>query len=244
MATLFSLSSVSASARAGGGGSSGSGSSFSSGSSGSNTSGGVLFPSGRDPYYCGGCCCHGHRALSFIQSVIAFVLITMLAFLPAIIKKLRSRVYNLRIIKQLNEKQIKHSEVSERVKSTYFILQNAWTNGNLEPAKEFLTDQLYSSYKIKLDWMRVANKKNVLKSIKLLNYYPVFVVNSDKKITITYYIKGKMIDYTVDVESQEIVEGSSKSKSFVEYWSFVKTEESDWRLDKIYQENDIYFSIK
>ena len=87
--------------------------------------------------------------------------------------------------------------------------------------------------------MRVANKKNVLKSIKLLNYYPVFVVNSDKKITITYYIKGKMIDYTVDVESQEIVEGSSKSKSFVEYWSFVKTGESDWRLDKIYQENDI-----
>ena len=125
MATLFSLSSVSASARAGGGDSSGSGSSFSSGSSGSNTSGGVFFSSGRDPYYCGGCCCHGHRALSFIQSVIAFVLITMLAFLPSIIKKLRSQIYNFKVRKQLNEKQIKHGEVSKRVRSTYFILQNA-----------------------------------------------------------------------------------------------------------------------
>ena len=48
------------------------------------------------------------------------------------------------------------------------------------------------------------------------------------------YIKAKMIDYTIDDRTMEVISGSKNSASFVEYWKLIK-ENGCWVLDEIRQ---------
>lgn len=53
------------------------------------------------------------------------------------------------------------------------------------------------------------------------------------------YIKGKMIDYTINTKTKEIIDGANSTKSFIEYWLFIKAEKGKWLLNKIYQVNEL-----
>ena len=58
--------------------------------------------------------------------------------------------------------------------------------------------------------------KNILKKIKLLNVKPVSIHDEDdSKDLIWFYIKGKMIDYTINTETKEMIEGKIYGTSFI-----------------------------
>ena len=46
-----------------------------------------------------------------------------------------------------------------------------------------------------------------------------------------------MIDYTVDMETREIKEGSTKPSEFIEYWRFLRDKDT-FVLDEIAQKED------
>jgi len=80
-----------------------------------------------------------------------------------------------------------------------------------------------------------------MKKIKLLDYYPVSLVDEkdDCADRLWFYIKGKMVDYVVNTKTNEIVEGTTMNKWFVEYWMFSKNKKGDWVLSKILQEDEL-----
>lgn len=207
-------------ARAGGGGSSGGG----GGSSGSHTSSHTS-SSTNDP-------------LSRIFGFLTFVIISSSSIIVMRVKITKYR-YNAK--KDFRDTNWNYKELVKRVEKTYFVLQKAWTKNDIKLAKGYLTKELYENYKSKLEWMELGHKKNILKKIRLLNVYPISLSDEkgNKNDKVYMYIKGRMIDYTINTNTNEVIEGNGISRSFIEYWLFVKNRNGEWVLSKIYQYDEL-----
>lgn len=222
--------------RVGGGGSGGSGGGGSGGSSssgsgsGSHSSGGYYGFSG--PY-------------SFLSDIFGYIIMAVVSFGSVILFKFRlskSAINSRKLMKMLDSKDNawKYKNILPQIRKTYFSVQNAWTKLDMSPAKEYISEELYQSLQTKLDWMKYRKQQNVLKNIKLTESVPVSVHDDvdDNSDYIWFYIKGRMVDYTINTENQEITDGNTLPQSFVEYWKFVRRPNGRWVLDKILQEDE------
>ncbi len=140
----------------------------------------------------------------------------------------------------------KFKEVSADVADAYMAIQEAWANMDMTPAKRYMSDELFDKFQTQLNWTKYKNQKHVMENIQLLKALPVAVHDDrdNSRDYIWFYIKGKMVDYTIDTNTQLITEGSTMATSFVEYWQFVR-KDGRWVLNKILQkdeENQIPFT--
>lgn len=188
---------------------------------------------------------YGRRGYSNpIVNIIFYIIFAFALFASAIIlyfKVLRASFNSKRYLRLLDNKDItwKYKNIEKRVIETFYIVEEAWTNNDIEQARDYMDKDLYESFRIKLEWMDVNNKRNVLKKIRLVNLKPVSVYDDkdDNKDLIWFYIKGKMIDYIIDTKTKSIVSGNTKNRSFVEFWKFVKNDDK-WVLSEILQEDE------
>ena len=106
-------------------------------------------------------------------------------------------------------------------------------------ATKYLSDELLESFNIKLNWMKHRKEKNILKNITLLKTLPVSVYDDsdNSRDHIWFYIKGKMVDYTINTETMTKTDGSKSTTSFVEYWQYIRKDDR-WVLNKILQKNE------
>ena len=133
----------------------------------------------------------------------------------------------------------KFKDIYSTVNESFTAIQTAWSNMDMTPASQYMSDNLFDSFQTKLNWMTYRNEKNVLKNIKLVQAFPV-AVNADSNDTFCYvwfYIKGRMVDYIIDTKTQLVVSGKTDVSSFVEYWQFTR-EKGKWVLNKILQEDE------
>lgn len=212
-----------------GGGSSGGGGGSSGGSSGggshSHSSG-----SGRQP--------------TLFESVFGFIMLPFVLFSSSIVFYIqltkRSRKAK-RLMKQMKrgDSAWKYQYVSSNVEESFLAIQQAWTDMDMSTASQYMSDELLDSFQTKLNWMKYKNQKNVLEKIRLIEALPVAVYDDsdNSRDYIWFYIKGRMVDYTIDTDTQLIVEGRTTPSSFVEYWKFVR-KENNWVLDSILQKNE------
>lgn len=180
--------------------------------------------------------------LSTIISAIVFMLIIFASTIILYFKVLRASFNSKRYLRLLDNKDItfKYKTIEKRVIETFYIVEEAWTNNDINKAKDYMDKDLYESFKSKLEWMDINNRRNILKKIRLVNLKPVSVYDDkdDNKDLIWFYIKGKMIDYIVDTKTKSIVSGDTKNKFFVEFWKFVKNDDNKWVLSEILQEDE------
>ena len=189
---------------------------------------------------------YGSRGYSNpIVNIISYIIFAFIFFASAIIlyfKVLRASFNSKRYLRLLDDKDItfKYKTIEKRVTESFYVIQEAWTNNDISKAKDYMAKDLYENFKIKLEWMDVNNRRNVLKKIRLVNLKPVSIYDDkdDKKDLIWFYIKGKMIDYTIDTKTRNIVDGTTKNKSFIEFWKFVKNNCNEWVLSEILQKDE------
>ena len=133
----------------------------------------------------------------------------------------------------------KYGQVLSDVEESFLAIQRAWTNMDMSTASQYMSDELLDSFQTKLNWMKYKNQRNVLEKIRLIEALPVAVYDDsdNSRDYIWFYIKGRMVDYTVDTETQLIVEGSTSPSSFVEYWKYVRKNDR-WVLSNILQKNE------
>lgn len=213
--------------RVGGGGSSGGG-----GGSGGGSSGGGVHHSGTG------------RRTTLLESVVHFIMTPIILFSSSILfyfKITKRARKSKKLMKQMlkSDNAWKYADISETVNDCYFAVQNAWAEMDMSPASQYLSDELFESLQTKLKWMAYRNEKNILKNIRLLQALPVAVHdNTDNaRDFIWFYIKGKMIDYTINTDTQMKTDGNTSAASFVEYWQFTRKEDR-WVLHKILQKNE------
>ncbi len=160
------------------------------------------------------------------------------------IKLLRAKRNSKKIMDLLDDKDNswKYKNIQKQVENAYFAIQNAWANQDMSPARKYMDEILYENFQMKLEWMKVQGRKNVMKKISLKDAMPVSLYDdkNDSEDYIWYFIKGSMIDYIIDINTNEVVEGGdSKTKtSFTEYWKFVRDNENNWVLAQILQSNE------
>ena len=222
----------------GGGGGSGGGGGGRTGGSGSSRlhgRGGVGFT-----------CSHHNVILCIFDYVAGVIILFSTASIGAIIlyfKIIRSSINSRKYMRLISKNDVlwKYKNIEKQVIDTYYIVQNAWTNMDMKLAKEYMDDDLYELFRQKIEWMKIGNKRNILKKIKLINLKPVSVIDDedDSKDLIWFYIKGSMVDYTINTKTNEIIDGKNTILGipFVEYWKFVR-KDNKWVLSKILQSDE------
>ena len=174
---------------------------------------------------------------------IFFILISGFSGIIFKVKIIKSKIHSKQLMKILDNKDEawKYKNVQQQVEKAYFILQKAWTDQELDKAREYMSKSLYDRFQSKLEWMQIKKQKNILKKISLIDAVPISINDDedDSKDYIWYYIKGSMVDYTIDVDTKEIVDGKNAKTRFIEYWKFCRKDKSKWILCEILQEDEI-----
>jgi predicted lipid-binding transport protein (Tim44 family) len=154
-------------------------------------------------------------------------------------KKVKSNIS----IKKLSKKDDNwnYKYIKKDIEEAFQKVGIAWMERNQDLAKEYMSEKLYNKHKMQTGWMIVRNEKNILKNMKLLGAKPIGLIDQEgtNKDCIWVHIKAKSIDYTINDETNEVIEGDRfKSVYYEEYWKFIKNRDR-WILDEIRQIDDI-----
>lgn len=132
----------------------------------------------------------------------------------------------------VNEKLIK-----DIATSTFKLLQDAWTKGDLSIVRNLLTDRMYDYLDKQLNELRTQGLKNIVEIVYFQNIDIVNVEGEDENKVVIVQIDVMLRDYTID-RYNNIVEGSKDTPADVkEYWAFVG-KALEWKLDDIRQVQD------
>ena len=217
-------------ARAGGGHSSSGGSSggYSSGGSSSHTAGRGSRESSTSPFF---------SIISIIMSGLSLVVITSSSAILIEYKITKAKIKTRRKFKATTWK---YKEVEQRVMNAYFTIEKSWAKGDMSNAKSYMDQYLYNRFVIKLNWQEMQHKKNILKRISLIDAAPIALSDDEdnSKDFLWVYIHGRMVDYTIDTETNKKIEGSYQTTSFIEFWQFRKNDKEEWVLCKIFQKEE------
>lgn len=217
----------------GGGGSSGGGGggSSSGGSSSSYHGGSSRYNRGND------------NPIAFILNLGVFAIISSAGAIILKVRLSKKKVKSVKAIKSLSEKDANwdYRYIKKDIEEAFYKVGVAWMERNQDLAKEYISEKLYNKHRMQNEWMIVRNEKNILKNMKLLGAKPIGVIDKvgTNKDCIWVHIKAKSIDYTINDETNEVIEGSPyKSVYYEEYWKFIKSEYR-WILDEIRQIDDV-----
>lgn len=216
---------LSVQARAGGGGSGGGGGGGGSSSGGSHSSG------------------YGRRASpleSLLSNGAALLMVGAGGILFAVHLHKKHR-RSSKMLKKLDDMDYHWNEavLDARVEETYYAVQKAWSEMDTETLRRYLSDHLYHHWQAKLGFMQMNQERNILKEIELIDHKIIGIgdYHEDDRDFCWYYIKGKLVDYTIDTENGQLKEGSNKAQTFVEYWRF-RRKGDQFLLDEVLQKDE------
>lgn len=122
-----------------------------------------------------------------------------------------------------------------RAEEVFLTVQKAWMERNLDIAKVYISERLYTKYKFQTDDMTARGVKNVLQDIKL-NPIEIFSVQDFKdnnKDTFSAKISGTMLDYEIDEKTDAITKGDRYKQHFFEdIWTFTR-QGNTWVADEV-----------
>jgi predicted lipid-binding transport protein (Tim44 family) len=130
-----------------------------------------------------------------------------------------------------NVDRLKH-----RVDQVYFKVQEAWRERDQDIAKSYMSPALFDQHKIQTDQMIAQHERNVLEKINLIETDLVDVEDftDNERDQFWVYLKGSMIDYTIDDRTNERISGKREVEEFTELWKFIRSG-NNWVLDEIDQ---------
>ena len=112
---------------------------------------------------------------------------------------------------------------NDRAQTTFFALQKAWMERNLEPARVYLSDAIYHRWKMQIDQMVAAQQRNMLDNLVVGGIRVVEVLTDANFDSITVRIDAAAADYKVDDRTGKMVSGSRSQQPFTEYWTFTRS---------------------
>lgn len=215
------------SARAGGGG--GGGSSGGGGGSGSHSSSSSGSGSGGSP-------------ISAFLTVSIFALASSGGIIAYRVRIYKKNSVSKKLIRELEriDKDWNYGELKNRVEESFYKIQEAWTKRDIDIATNYVSKDLYSLHKSKIEWMKVRHEINVLKGVRLISALPIGVIDleDESEDSIWFYIKGSMADYYIDDRDGGYIKGNKRREGFEEYWKFIRSWDT-WVLDEIRQIDEV-----
>ena len=127
----------------------------------------------------------------------------------------------------LNKYGIEKESFKKMAYEKYLAIQDAWMNFEYDKLKKYLTDELYNSYTMQLDALKVKKQKNIMNNFSCLDTKITEVTEENNLLNVTVYLRVSMYDYVVDKDNT-VLRGSNNHKIDIEYMlTFVKTKHND-----------------
>ena len=97
------------------------------------------------------------------------------------VKVVRSSINSKKYLKMLGKKDTtwRYKNIEKQAIKTFYSIQKSWTNMDMSPSQEYMSKDLYEAFNIKLNFMEMQNKRNVLKMINLFDIKPVSVYDNE-----------------------------------------------------------------
>lgn len=176
----------------------------------------------------------------FIRIPFAIVIVAIIIGRVRLTKK---KTKSILAIKELSKSDYNwnYEEIKKDIEEAFYKVQIAWMERDQDLAKEYLSDELYFKHKLQTDLMKARKEKNILQNTTLLGVTPMGIQDCQgtDRDNIWVQIEAKSIDYTINDETNEVIDGDNhKCIQYQEYWKFIRREER-WVLDQIKQVKDV-----
>ena len=126
----------------------------------------------------------------------------------------------------LNKYGIDAEKFKTMVYEKYVNIQNAWSNFEYDKLRNLLTDELYNSYVMQLDALKLKNQKNIMSDFICIDCKITNVNDENGLINVAVYLRIQMFDYVVDKDNK-VVRGTDKNKIDIQYIiKFVKVKDN------------------
>jgi preprotein translocase subunit YajC len=176
-----------------------------------------------------------------ISVILGFLLAPFLLVYSMIVSVKLSRRKNQ--VKQLTEQLAKGDKIwsyrnlMSTVEQVFFKVQEAWMERNQDLAKEVMSDRIYQKHKLQTDEMIANGTKNILAKMNMEEIMIIRVADykDNAEDIFSVYIKGSMIDYTINEKTNTVILGDNTNpEDFKEIWTFIR-DKNKWLLDEIDQ---------
>lgn len=168
--------------------------------------------------------------------VILLVALLLIASIIPLLLKLKSHVAAKIITRASNKDSFwDAAQLEKHAKSTFHKMQYAWMKRNMAEVKSKVTEDLYANYMTLLSEMKKRREKNMLSHIKIHTIQIIGCEDfkDDSKDRYVAYIKGSMLDYTINERSNEIIQNPDRViATFSDTYHFVRSS-NIWLLEKI-----------
>lgn len=112
----------------------------------------------------------------------------------------------------------------EDAANLYVRLQNAWTARDLEPIRSKLSEELYARSERQVQTYINNAQTNHVDRIAVLNSSIVGCTSDDTNDIITVQLTARVVDYTTDDNSGNVVRGDRNRELFMTYqWTYIRS---------------------
>ncbi|HXW77811.1 MAG TPA: Tim44-like domain-containing protein, partial [Candidatus Eremiobacteraceae bacterium] len=110
----------------------------------------------------------------------------------------------------------------DRAQTSFFKVQQAWTQRNQDMARDCMSDALYERHKMQTDQLIANHQIDVLENIVIGHARVVKAATGSSYDSITVAFTASMTDYTIDEQTKKVVGGNQFQQTFTEYWTFIR----------------------
>lgn len=111
---------------------------------------------------------------------------------------------------------------NEKVRIAFFSIQNAWSKQNIADARRFISDGVYQRFAAQFSMMKILEQENRLEDISIQNIQISSIRRDGRFDVVDVAIHASLKDKFYSKRYPIINSGGYES--FVEYWSFIKSE--------------------
>lgn len=179
---------------------------------------------------------HGYGSIwSLVFYSIAFLLCTLIATIYNHEKKEANKKKTRKIIDSSNDKFWQYDLLCDLTERMFLTIQDAWMERSLDSVSTIVTGNFYYKHIEILNEMIFNNQKNIIEDITISSIEILGCQDylDDDLDNFTALIKGKLVDYIIDTNTNEILKNNSKrSESFTDLFIFTRSE-GQWLLNDI-----------
>ena len=98
---------------------------------------------------------------------------------------------------------------NEKAYQLFYDVQMGWIEFDYDKLKKLLSDELYNTYVIQLDELKLKNQKNIMKDFNLISSGITDFKKQNFKYVVKVQLEVEFIDYVEDSETHKVVRGNN-----------------------------------
>ena len=159
--------------------------------------------------------------------IVDLLLVFTLVPLVLILSNTKLPIKHNQISQDEVDKVIQNFDIEEfnfKAYQMFYDVQMAWMEFDYDKLKELLTDELYNTYYMQLETLKIKNQKNTMKDFELIDSKLVDLKEENDKYIAQVVLNVKFFDYIENINTNRVLRGTSRTKVDNTYiLTFIKT---------------------